>query len=528
MKKNVLFLMMFLVSIAFPQNKVYRYDINVKNKVVYARVFYKGKLVDNLTKKDFILYENGKPMNIIGVDIIHKKFAEKEIVLETGIKEKYKPRFFVLTFQIIDFNDSLKKGIEYLFNKILKPDDKLMFMSEHNFFIEDNLTDKELTKKRIIKILKRESKLSRMNLNRVLSRLKSLTYSVREYLNSQNKSMQSSTQQIREFEKLELTIQRFLILLREYKERYLTPDIDRFYYFSQYLKGVKMKKWVINFYQLEKVPVPTVIKDFMEKFTGGNVGSQGLMASKEIKAMEMRIELERELNLPGNFPSDEIAKLFYKVDTTFYTILLNNQRETLEKDYYYKNIYTNLEKTLKDISFSTGGDVVRTNSIEESVKKFQEKEDIIYMLNYVPQRKNPKIKVKMKNTKYKVKYDPNQFSDYIRKYIDRKRKENPKIIIDNYIFKDNSLVFTVKDYKKEKINGEEIAKIAIALKLTDDKGEIVFNQRKILKATDNFVKTKIKLKGIDGGIYYLYLDVYDLISKRMFTKFDVVEIKGEK
>jgi predicted CopG family antitoxin len=526
MKKNILILFFIsFVIILSAQEKVYKYDINVKNKVIYARVFHNGKLVDNLTKDDFILYENGKRMKIIGVDVLHKTFGSEEINLKASINKKYKPRFFILTFKIIDCDDYLKNGVDYLFDKVLRAEDKLMFMSEHNYFVEDNLKNKKRVKKKIMEILKRESVLSRMNLNRLLNNLKSLTFSVREYLSSQSGGMKSSYQLLREFEKLELIVQRFLVLLREYRLKYLTPDIDRFYYFSEYLNGVKMKKWIINFYQIEKIPVPTEIKDFMDKFTGGNTGEQGLMASKEIKAMEMRVELERELNMPGTFPSKEVAKLFYKGDTTFYTILLNKSKETLDKDYYYKNIYTDLEKTLKDISFSTGGEVVLSNNIEKSVDSFKRKKDILYLINYMPTRDNPKLKIKMKNREYKVKYDPDQFSDYIKRYINKKRKENPDIIIDSFKFINNSVRFGVSDFKTDKMEGKQKGRIAVALKITGENGKTVFNKRKILETKGKLIKLNIKLNNISPGIYYLYLDVYDLITKKMTSKFEVIEIK---
>jgi len=58
--KLIVVLFFLFSSILYSQKKVYQYDIKVQNKFLYARVFYKGKLVDNLNKKDFILYENGK------------------------------------------------------------------------------------------------------------------------------------------------------------------------------------------------------------------------------------------------------------------------------------------------------------------------------------------------------------------------------------------------------------------------------------------------------------------------------------
>ena len=517
MKKIRLFIIIISLGLflLFPQKKIYKYNISVENKIIYARVFYKGKPVDNLTKDDFILYENGKKVKILGVDIVKKRFGAEE--RESSSSQKYQPRFFILTFKIVDYGPYLKKGIDYIFDNIIKKEDKLMFMSEHHYFVEDHIKDKELIKKKIIKILKKESVLSRMRLNRLLSNLKSLTHAVSEYISSQNSGNKSSYQQNREFERLVLIVQRFLTLLREYKERYLTPEIDRFYYFSEYLNGIKMKKWILNFYQYEKIPIPIQIKSFMNNFIG-----EGLKPYNEMKALEMITELQKELDRPANFPTDEVAKLFYRGDTTFYTIILDKPKDTLNKDFYYRNVYTDLEKTLKNISFSTGGDVVLSNNVISAVNKFREKEDILYMINYIPTVKNPKIKVKMKNSEYKVKYDPNQFSDYIRNYLKRKKKENPDILIYDFKYEKNILSFSIKDFKIGE--REKAGRVLVVLKITDEKGKTVYNSEKTLKSNNSEIKVKIKIKNLNKGIYYLYLDAYDLLTKKVVSRFEVLEI----
>ncbi len=517
MKKTFIFSILIILyfSSLFPQKKIYKYNVSVENKIIYARVFYKGKPVDNLKKDDFILYENGKRVKILGVDIVRKKFGSEK-KSSTPIK-KQSPRFFILTFKIIDYGPYLKKGIDYIFDNIIKKEDKLMFMSEHHYFVEDHIKDKDKIKEKIIKILKKESVLSRMRLDRLLSNLKSLTYAVGEYVSSQNSGNKSSYQQNREFEKLVLIVQRFLTLLRGYKESYLTPEIDRFYYFAKYLNGIKMKKWILNFYQYEKIPIPVQIKNFMDNFIG-----EGLRPYNEMKALEMVTELQKELDRPANFPTDEVAKLFYRGDTTFYTIILDKPKDTLSKDFYYRNVYTDLEKTLKNISFSTGGDVILTNNVISAVNKFKEKEDILYMINYIPTVKNPKIKVKMKNPEYKVKYDPNQFSDYIKNYLKRKKKENPDILINGFNYSKNILSFSIKDFKIGK--KEKAGRVLVVLKITDEKGKTIYNSEKTLKSNKSEIKVKIKIKNLKNGIFYLYLDVYDLLTKKVASRFEVLEI----
>ncbi len=510
MKKNILIstvlLIQFCILGLFSQEKIYQYKIKVSNKFIYVRVFNKGKLVDNLNKEDFILYENGKERPIESVDIIYKTLNQQNIGLEASIKNNRKPRYFVITFDISSYGENIKKGLDYLFNKVLREKDKLMFMSGHYFFKEDELKNKARIEEKIIRILKREAILSKMEMTAFFTQIKSIKFAVDEYIRSQH----SQTQNYMDPRKLQMILDKTITLIRWYKQRYLIPDIDKFYYFSQYLNNIKLKKWVLNFYQIKKNPIPRELIDFWSE--------SGIVWASN-KLME-------ELSFPQDFPSEEITKLFYKVDTTFYTFLLLGNSDTLEKDYTFKPIYTDLEKTLKEISFSTGGDVILSNNLNKSFDNFIKKKDILYLINYKPSKKNPKIKIKIKNKRYKIKYDPNQFSDYIKDYMKKKRKENPEVEIFNFSFKHNTLYFGIRNFKMLKNKQRrKTGKILVSINITSPEGEIVYNKKRVLEFFKSKGKLSIRFTNLTKGIYYLYLDVYDVLSNKTSSRFEVIEIK---
>ncbi len=508
MKRYFTFIVIFVsftLSICFSQKKVYQYKVNVVNKVVYARVFYNGKLVDNLSKDDFILYENGKKRKIEAIDIVHKRFGKQIINFEGSIKKQNKPRYFVLTFDITDYGENIKKGLNYLFDDVLRESDKLMFMSRNHFFREENLEHKDRIKQKIVEILKRESILARMEQNGIFSQVRSIKQAIEEYQASQR----GRNSEFFDPRKLEMIKNKILLFVRWYKKRYLIPDIDKFYYFAQYLNNLKMDKWVLNFYQIKKIPIPKEIIEFWDK---------------EMSRWAFD-PLINELNIPDDFPSEEIKKLFYKVNTTFYTFLLTKQKETLDKDYVFKTIYTDLEKTLKEISFATGGDSILSNDIVESFKKVEEEEDIIYLIYYKQLVDNPKIKIRMKNKKFKVKYDSQQFADYIKEYLEKKERENPEIKITNFLFNNNKLHFVLKDYKIEKFKEAKRGKVFVSIRIVSPDGVELFNQKKIIEPIKSITKIGIKLRSVKKGIAYLYLDVYDFLTKRKDAFFEIVEIK---
>ncbi len=73
-----LFVYTFLLT-GFTQEKDMREDIVVLNVEVPVRVMYKGKLVDNLKKSDFRLFENGKEQEINGFYLVRKKNEKSEV-----------------------------------------------------------------------------------------------------------------------------------------------------------------------------------------------------------------------------------------------------------------------------------------------------------------------------------------------------------------------------------------------------------------------------------------------------------------
>ncbi len=74
----VVLLFFIIPSRLFPvEKKNITETVNVINFEVPVRVFFKKKLVDNLTKGDFLLYEDGKLQDINGFYIVKKRIRIK-------------------------------------------------------------------------------------------------------------------------------------------------------------------------------------------------------------------------------------------------------------------------------------------------------------------------------------------------------------------------------------------------------------------------------------------------------------------
>ncbi len=161
---------LFLVQL-FPDTTIGNDEKNVLETVdvtdfeVPVRVFLKKKLVDNLKKEDFLLYEGGKLQKINGFYITRKKIDVKADISAEEKPAEVKGRYFVLVFKITEFNDQLNKGLDYLFDNLFRKNDQLLiFVNEKTFFINNlnNLSSiREVVSKMLNDEIKHSSRISR-------------------------------------------------------------------------------------------------------------------------------------------------------------------------------------------------------------------------------------------------------------------------------------------------------------------------------------------------------------------------------
>ena len=81
-----------------------------------------------------------------------------------------------------------------------------------------------------------------------------------------------------------------------------------------------------------------------------------------------------------------------------------------------------------------------------------------------------KIRVRTKNTSYRVLYDDNQRKDYINEFIQAQQKKNPTIRIRDLTFENKNLKFAISDFYKLDLKTKERVKkgnIIIRIKIMD-------------------------------------------------------------
>lgn len=486
--------------------------VKVVNIEVPMRVFFKGKPVENLEKNDFTLYEGKKLQKIHGFYIVKKRIKTQRLDFESERKESLKKRYFVLMFQITDYTRELKKSLRYIFNNILKKKDKVLVFINDKTVSLNNLSDMGKAHSIIERFLKEQSLTAKIRLYKWINKF--------ENMFKFHVSISDAESAIQFF-------QRYLLMWKEYKKKYLIPDLDTYYNFARYLEKINMEKWVINFYQIEMFPQ---LKPFAKLKLDGLIGE---LQSKNAEYVNMArmisryiVEIEKELKVADDFPSVEISKIFLKANTTFHSVFFRTYREMMpDIPMELNRVSTDTENSLREITRKTGGELIVSNRITLALNKIVEKEDILYMLTYLPEDngKRGKIRVEVKNKDYRIYYDDNIRSDYLREYLERKKVNMSLVKIKKTKFEEKTLSIVITDFFMEKEKGNFRGKISVNIQIKKPDSEILLEENKIILAKKNIVSISLSFNWLKQGEYNIIVNVKDQLSDK--TAIDFLKAK---
>jgi hypothetical protein len=516
-------------------------EVTVTNVEVPVRVLYKGKPVDNLTKDDFIIYENRKKMEINGFFVKRKKIKITSSPGTTKPTEQEmslapQPRMFVLAFNVTQYNENFQEAVAHLFDKILRPTDHVIVFANTSSRQYPRIENKSRVKQEIIGDLKEASREARHRLLSFANRLETSLKGTHPKEDIRLFLEPGGTSNIAEMGRFAVRIlTRYLDAWNEYKKRYLSPRVEQFYYFARYLEKVKGEKYVLSFYQFEFFPKIRVNSQTMLKLrtlsstlTSTNDGA--LVAQGNVIDRLLN-QLNNDYDLEKGFPNEEITKLFSKVDATFHSFFIKTSNPIALQDLEYKTVASDLERVLRGITNLTGGKNITSNKLAASLEIISEVEDVYYILTYVPHDPNVtgKLNIKVKNKKHQVFYDDNFRADYINEYLQKleEKIKTPDIKINDFSFQGKILAFTVKNYIMKKAGDNNIGRIKVSIKLANsDNNAVLFDQARILTARKR--ETKISLdafKEIRNGDYDFLIDVVDMFTGKEDNFHEMVTVR---
>ncbi|UCH94921.1 MAG: hypothetical protein JSV88_32350 [Candidatus Aminicenantes bacterium] len=479
--------------------------VEVVNIEVPVRVFSRGEPVAGLEKSDFKLLVNGEERPINAFFEIRKKIKPTESDLQTAALT---PRLFVLIFNVSDYDAYLQKNIDYFFKKVIRPQDRLMVIT-NNFFLNDKVIENvQKEKKRLKKILELEAKRIRLELFNLKNKLKSL-------LEDKDDRTGDEAQNARIF------VQDYLHYLKGFKRVYFDPQSDRYIKIAKYLKNQPIEKWVFNFFQLGMFYYPHELEEFIEGISDAseavdaNVPDPNAEDVKEIQTLDLLesyLQAYKELQVVDKNLVDNLGKLFINSGATFHTQLLKNTTHSILPGFSYLPISLNSENVFTNVAEMTGGSVFNSNKIKTFVEQVMSKEDIYYTLTYNPgklKEKNQQVKIMVNNDTYRVVYDDQKRPGDFLKLEKKAAKKDPQVLLENVSFAEGILSFTISNIKLLPTEKGGMGKVLVKIRIINMESRILYAREREIEFTFEKQELKIKLPQLEKGQYDALIEIYD-------------------
>jgi hypothetical protein len=160
---------------------------------------------------------------------------------------------------------------------------------------------------------------------------------------------------------------------------------------------------------------------------------------------------------------------------------------------------------------------MNSGKIEEFYGKITTRDDIGFMLTYVPQKggkdKKKKLKVTVKNKNYIVFYDDGKRGSYFREMVKKKPTETPQIRIDHVAFNGRFLTFVVSGFKM--VEQEPITRLPVRLQVFNRRSQRIYDGVEtftIKNLKTNKVKLQVVFPNVPAGLYDVLIRVGDPLT----------------
>ncbi len=524
-------LIIFMSAGIQAQEKKIKEEVSVLNIEVPVRVFFKDKIVDNLKKNDFSLIVNGKEREIIHFDTVRKQIETQEMALE---KEKeFPPRYFVLAVNITSFDSNVKEGIINVVDRMLRKNDSmLIFINDKSLTIK-NFQDKKAAKEKIFDLITEESIKARTRMQLYFKQVEGEVDLARFAITLRQTSMgRNPIQMNRDIHGVNEFLKKYLILWKDYKRRYLIPDVKSYLLFSRHLQKIPVEKWVISFYQQEMFPKIVMTGDMMRKIQTliikwqQSTNAQVLTLSRTIS--RLLNEIRRELSVSNGFPTEEITKIFTKVGATFHSVFINTLIASFSNEIEYQKISTDLENNLRSLTAKTGGELITSKDLKTAMDRIVKKQDIFYILTYAPKdgEKIENLKIKVHKKKHKPVYDDNLRTEFTSKPARAILINTDKEIkLEAIEFKDKKLSFKVTEFSQQKTTQGITGSVNIRIQINNMQDNPVFDKSNNFNTKGDESNISLDFKWLIKGRYEIVIEAKDNLNGKMASDFIQVKIE---
>jgi hypothetical protein len=498
---------------------VLKEKVSVVNVEIPLRVLQDGVLRPGLRKEDFRLFEDGVPQAINGFSEHRKLLRVQRVSLADGPDTEPPPRYFVLCFRLSELNDSLRSGLDYFFRHILRDSDQLLaFANERSLLLEPQLGP-ERRRAILQRVLQEEAERARRELETHFQRVRRDIDPNRLRALIENSSQSFTIPQIISF------LEAYQGLWQEFKKKFLTADLDKFYNFARHLQQVSGEKWVLSFYQVDMFPnmriggaTRRLLGELVERllFEGSAAEQFGRVIARTLEA------IDREMNTAGEFPAEQIGKMLIGVNTTYHCFIIPSAHEGSAEDLEFRKAASDLESSLRRISESSGGRVILSGDIGSALHEIEAEEDVYYVLTYEPT--NPervgRVRVELGDPRCRLLYDDRIRSDYIADYLKKRQEQEPVLRLERIFLDGPKLRLEFSSFGMTADKAGQKGQLQVAVTVRDAGERTVYERSRALTAHEPRVSLAVDFSFLPPGRYLFLADVRDLLTGK--TAMDVL------
>jgi hypothetical protein len=217
-------------------------EVTVIAVEVPVRVLQKGQYVKGLTKDDFELFENGIKQQITGFEVHSRMISVPVDVSEEELKIEPEKRFFLLIFNIFDYQDQVGEAIDYFFENIFRKGDRAVILTEGTLFPIDTGKGPAEVAQDVKDTLKKFKVISTMQILSAYQHLRSEADTLLMQLRGK-KPFDSRTwdQDILRF------YQNYERIWADYRNQFILPDLELYKSVIKRIKSTEGEKWALCF-----------------------------------------------------------------------------------------------------------------------------------------------------------------------------------------------------------------------------------------------------------------------------------------
>ena len=378
-------------------------QVRVVNVCVPVRVFAGDQFVDNLTLRDFAVFEAGEPQVIEAVYLVKGARLERK---ETPTAfEPETSRSFYLFFSMYEYDPQIRRALEYLFEKVIQPGDNLFVITPRKEYHMKKGAESEVPLVRLVDGL---TKKIRKDIIAGDAAYRSVLADLRRLAGAGGITGQmTDAAEMDEEEQMSLTgegtIEEFAMKYRsdvDRLEQLRTIDEEKFLEFARSLKKTEGQKNVFYFYQREFVPIPNAswLSKYEQNFT-----VQALMA-----------DLAGMLNRRSSFDVGRLRKAF--ADSTINVHFLYLTKNPAEIPLSQIAERSDIISTFETLVAATGGSSFRSANLEYLMEKAATTSENYYLLYYSPKDKSQdgrfrEIRVEIKTGRFRLFHKAGYIAD---------------------------------------------------------------------------------------------------------------------